>query len=227
MAKEVIFLCGDLAMPWGHFMAANDACKAYGDVITGGVAEILRQYFRSVGRDLDEVAFIQEFGLFMGHIERGFHSIQMIATAQSEYYHRNQPKAFYDIVRYFRYADATDPRDKIFALLGLASEQHCEVAALEPDYEISLERLYYKMARIHVKTRRNIDFLGDSCGIHHPPGFSSWMPHWGHPSQVSMMRYCEVGPEIFYFAAALSDVDFVFSETSGLLTLEGFAYRQD
>jgi hypothetical protein len=197
VAKEVIVQCGRLAMPWNYFVGASSALKTYSFAITESMAQILEQDFRSASGDLDDVAMIQEYDALINPVDHGFRSIEMIAKAKSDYSQQSQPEAFYDVVRYFRYADSPDPRDKIFAVLGLASERHREVAALKPDYEIALEDLYFTMVRVHIETRQNLDFLGDSCGIHHPPGFSSWMPHWERPSQVSMIRPNEVGLEVF------------------------------
>ena len=53
-------------------------------------------------------------------------------------------KDLLDIMYDFRYRQATDPRDKIYAMLGLAQSKHVQVK-VDPDYSESVEDSYKKL----------------------------------------------------------------------------------
>jgi hypothetical protein len=159
-----------------------------------------------------------------GPVISGFHKLRSISTSlyqRTGSSGRQLPETFYDIIKMHRESEATDPRDKVFALLSLASEHHVEVAALKPDYDLSLEKLYRKVVQVHLQQRKNIDLLGDSCCLEPPSGFSSWMRHWSNQSQVSAIQTYEVKPEIKFSASANYEARFAFSEMESVLTLEG------
>ncbi|KAK7177268.1 heterokaryon incompatibility protein [Paraphaeosphaeria sporulosa] len=73
--------------------------------------------------------------------------------------------------------DATDPRDKIFALLGLARDQkELEHAGLFPDYEKSFEEVYTMTMAVLLK-QGHISLLS-MCQTNRSPFLPSWVPDW-------------------------------------------------
>lgn len=74
--------------------------------------------------------------------------------------------------------DSTDPRDRIYALLGLdTAKKYRDV--FRPDYEIKVEDLYVKVAREMIVKEHNIRFL-HLAGISYRRSLSlpSWVPDW-------------------------------------------------
>ncbi|MCJ1464429.1 hypothetical protein MMC07_003042 [Pseudocyphellaria aurata] len=68
---------------------------------------------------------------------------------------------------------ATDPRDKVFALLGLAHES--DRVEIDPDYSKSLEQVYAEIAVYLISRNINmIYFNTNSPNQNHP----SWVPDW-------------------------------------------------
>lgn len=68
---------------------------------------------------------------------------------------------------------ATDPRDKVFALLGLAHE--CDRMEIVPDYSKNLEQIYAELAVYLISKNINmIYFNTNSPSEDHP----SWVPDW-------------------------------------------------
>ncbi|KAK6065750.1 heterokaryon incompatibility protein [Seiridium cupressi] len=55
--------------------------------------------------------------------------------------------------------EATDGRDKIFALLSLLPTQSAERMAIKPNYNIPLERLHLEVTKFFLKTSRSLDVL--------------------------------------------------------------------
>lgn len=74
--------------------------------------------------------------------------------------------------------DSTDPRDRIYALLGLETAKKYK-DTLRPDYGIKVEDLYVKVARQMLMTDGNMRFL-HMAGIGHRRSLSlpSWVPDW-------------------------------------------------
>lgn len=60
-----------------------------------------------------------------------------------------------DVVTRFREMDSTDPRDKIFGLLGLVTEDH----GIEVDYTKSVAELYKETTLVLIKLSGNLDIL--------------------------------------------------------------------
>lgn len=86
-----------------------------------------------------------------------------------------------------RSADATDPRDKVYSLLGVARDRSVGVPELPSgpdvavDYSRSVARIYRDCARHIVKTTLSLDIL---CACQNPGdgraagGIPSWVPDW-------------------------------------------------
>ena len=75
----------------------------------------------------------------------------------------------------------TDPRDKVFAMLGLA-----QTLGLKPDYNSSVEDVYLRTTQFLVLAHGNLDIL---CCVSHPKRIAtlpSWVPDW--QAQVAVKR---------------------------------------
>ncbi|OCK95116.1 HET-domain-containing protein [Cenococcum geophilum 1.58] len=86
-----------------------------------------------------------------------------------------------EVLQSFRNFQSTDPRDKVFALLGLASSSK-EMALPRPDYKKSVSIIYSETTRAIIKHQRNLAVLclgHFSCqpqpSQHDIP---SWAPDW-------------------------------------------------
>ena len=63
----------------------------------------------------------------------------------------------------FRYAESTLSRDRLFALLGLASDGN--EPAFEPDYNSPLEQIVLKFAQVFVRQGRGMVSKGTVNGV--------------------------------------------------------------
>lgn len=68
---------------------------------------------------------------------------------------------------------STDPRDKVFALLGIAQEE--DRSAIVPDYSKSLKTVYADLAIYLISKNINIIYLNTDSPYHSLP---SWIPDW-------------------------------------------------
>ena len=77
--------------------------------------------------------------------------------------------------------NCTDPRDKVFAMLGLAQE-----LVLQPSYSARVEDVYLHMTQFLILEFGNLDIL---CCVSHPKNIAtlpSWVPDW--QAQVAVKR---------------------------------------
>ena len=77
--------------------------------------------------------------------------------------------------------NCTDPKDKIFAMLGLA-----QALVLQPDYNLSVEDVYLQTTHFLLDALGNLDIL---CCVSHPKRIAtlpSWVPDW--QAQVVVKR---------------------------------------
>ena len=66
----------------------------------------------------------------------------------------------------------TDPRDKVFGLLGLAADKI--VPLNPPDYKISTAEVYTRLAQTYIETYPNLSMLKLLLVSECPPGGPQW-----------------------------------------------------
>jgi hypothetical protein len=109
---------------------------------------------------------------------------------------------------------STDPRDKVFALLGLATDGDRLIRA---DYTISVKELYIHTAVQILQTYENLD-LHSSVSIRRTLDLPSWVPDWRtFPGSNRIYNGFE------YAAHGTSKPKLRIDEESGTRTLSGFA----
>jgi hypothetical protein len=75
-----------------------------------------------------------------------------------------------------RQRKSTDPRDKVFAVLGLVSPHAQEL--LNIDYDLGVPQLYTKVAVLMLSLTNKLDFLS-ACEPTSPrSNIPSWVPDW-------------------------------------------------
>ncbi len=117
-------------LPGAGLTYQNDIFKARSDAILGDLeASGKRVHLAEFIKDLDEQT---SFGF----------QLHPASDYGAQYFKHGKYDTFYDIVRMFRDNHSSDPRDKIYGLLGLAASKHVETAAVKPDYSMPLDALY-------------------------------------------------------------------------------------
>ena len=102
----------------------------------------------------------------------------MALAAQREWEARQHRWTLFMLLEHFRYAESTLTRDRLFALLGLASDGNEE--AFEPDYESPLEDIVLRFARVFIQQGRGMQLLYRAGLSTNPQShrFPSWIPDW-------------------------------------------------
>jgi hypothetical protein len=75
-----------------------------------------------------------------------------------------------------RKANATDPRDKVYGILGLLPPN---IAALiSPNYELSYQQVYSQFARTMLQDDNRLESILSWCTFKEVSSLSSWIPDW-------------------------------------------------
>lgn len=107
----------------------------------------------------------------------------------------------------FRLASCKDPRDKVYATLGISSDSD----QINPDYDISVIELYTDLAKRWLESNRALDFLGHAFDVGDPNRIAkrkgidwgrlpSWVPNWDVKVDIkalpkALLYLSEYGPD--------------------------------
>ena len=87
----------------------------------------------------------------------------------------------------YRYYKATDPKDKVYALLGLVTEALTENWIY--DYSLDYQTVYLKVAEHCLLYQGSLECLGYCNASAQDPGLPTWVPNWNHPSVRHPLAY--------------------------------------
>ncbi|MCJ1229715.1 hypothetical protein MMC12_006384 [Toensbergia leucococca] len=122
----------------------------------------------------------------------------------------------------FKYTKSTDPRDKIYALLSLTSDN----SYIKPDYTISCEELYASTAIRQL----TLDIFYVLCCVDHAVNDSSsclpsWVPDWAAQNLQSGHRIAFQFLKTWGFKAAVgTQPQWTHSEHNQVLSVTGFVF---
>jgi hypothetical protein len=100
-----------------------------------------------------------------------------------------------DVLSRFREKHSTDPRDKIYGLLGLVSDDH----GIVPNYHKSVKELYIQIVKAQIREEHNLDMItqslwplgGDAAEskdiIHSTMDLPSWLPNFSSTATKKLL----------------------------------------
>ncbi len=118
-----------------------------------------------------------------------------------------------DMILHTRSCKATDPRDKVFSVLGLSDP---EIYALAPNYRLSLDETLKTAARTMVSRTHCLNLVSGRQTPDRLNGLPSWVPNLTHPWQAVPYN---LGPKANY--VRLKEENWSFDETGNILRVQG------
>lgn len=106
-----------------------------------------------------------------------------------------QKLPFMMLLHKHRFSKSTDPRDKVYAFLGLASSRmapfRTNPTVLTPDYNMSVQEVYLETAKAILATCRNLSLLShvEDASIRRTTGLPSWVPDYSVSLEPYPLRY--------------------------------------
>jgi hypothetical protein len=197
-ASYAIVQCGPHQIPWTTFSAA---CEQLGHETSLSWA---RHPYADTG------------------FQRAFNLVSTLATEGISAKALREKRSLLTLLSEFNVANATRAHDKVYGLLGLASEiQEASTSspALKAHYESPVEHVYTQVARYMIESSGNLRVLHACLGTS-DRSLPSWVPDWSY----SAWRFQEGTGECFQLPG-LSDTTPVaeFLECGRRIQVQGFA----
>ena len=205
VSKSATVQCGHKSLPWSRFEAISEAF----------VPQVVL-----IGSMVASGALDRHFGV-SNHIA--------IIKALRAWQQNGTQLDLLSLVVKYRRNRVTDPRDKIFALLGLAAP--AERDAFQADYGKNTAQVYMEFVKVLVERRKRLDVLA-FCTLHRKTaGLPSWTPDWScdcHLDHELPLSYDSLEVEVGgtrkpYRASGSRDAEVHFSADLRALTAQGVA----
>jgi hypothetical protein len=209
VAQDVVVVWGAEALNWEVCAAAVHAAVHYSDFVP-----------------FDEERFWMPKG--------GHYRAHAIVWARLRFQHGREVSLF-NLLNEFSDHDATDPRDKVYALLGLVVGDYS--GQVEPDYMTSWEVVYGEVVANIVLWEGNMDPLAYCSGVgaKRRQGLPTWVPDWTRESSrksLIMMMLKQVRDDVSrdigretpdFCASGPNTVHYDIRNNSGVITLVGIS----
>lgn len=154
LAQDAVLVCGHRSIGWNEFIFGFGMTFINGADISGGWDQN------------------QNFIGTLVQIRERVH--EPVSTTRQT--HATVLDVLYDC----RNFEATDPRDKVYGLLGLAL-QYSNTSFVGVDYGKNIEDVYAEVAHVIISTSDNLDFLSIPSGhSHKTKNLPSWVPDWSN-----------------------------------------------
>ncbi|KAK4158746.1 heterokaryon incompatibility protein-domain-containing protein [Cladorrhinum sp. PSN259] len=155
LAKELDLVCGTKRLPWNLFI------EAFQSWVNLSSTSYLNNYTHNVWSIFNEM--------------RSTNPTIMMALRKS----RGSDASLLALVGRCMSYQATDPRDKIFGLLGVATDAP---ALIRPDYKSSVNEVYRSFTRAAIEREKRLEVIREA-GFGHPRTsqdleLPSWVPDW-------------------------------------------------
>ena len=192
-ARKATIMCGKYVMEWETFLDAAKRLKTSYHLL----GHLFGSETRSVQFALKTLALI-----YLGRQMRK----------------RREKSHLEELLYGYRHCLASDPRDKIFALVGIAHRQ--TAAACNPDYSKDVLEVYRNLAIQLIIAERNPDILANCVSIvgSQASVLPSWVPDWSQLPNTQPLRTPSDG---IYNAAAGTSFKGSVSDECRKLFLDG------
>lgn len=132
------------------------------------------------------------------------------------------PPTFSEVLQMRRRTQATDPRDKVFSILGVCKDDHTSAFPAPPpsskeveiDYTRSVADVYKGSAKHLIKHNLNLDVLSACQNPQRLNGIPSWAPDWSVPRNNNPIMDFDTWGHIHYASGVALYIDGLFKPLS-------------
>lgn len=121
------------------------------------------------------------------------------------------------LLPYFRKCKSSDPRDKVFGMLAIASS----TADLVADYGMGVVEVYAQATKKIIQENGSLAILSHTDRGPRMKNLPSWVPDWSVPLQPSRVARLQEMEELQYSASGDVKTDLCLGETLSKLVLNG------
>lgn len=168
LAQDVTVHCGDAQIQWQKLLGALALLFQGGYLLSMG--------FNDMNRITDET----------------LPSLESFAVTCMENYQSTEGSGLFNVLVRHRSALASDPRDKVYGLLGLVTTQNS--FGIRPNYHIDVADVYFNVAVSIIIHSETLDILIVPRHINNEIQLPSWVPDWSAgPSSPILGSYVSYG----------------------------------
>lgn len=164
LPPQVVILYGTTSAPWIMFARAAKEYRVHS-------SSCCREFLQKLPRDEEAV------------VRNSLETMSKIEDLRRRY-HTDQSETAYlsllDLLRLFRDRKASDPKDKVFALLSMA-EVVPGREPLTPDYSLSEKEVYRQATLESIYSTKSLSVFSTELGRKFRSDLPSWVPDWGAP----------------------------------------------
>ncbi|KAM7184773.1 Heterokaryon incompatibility protein (HET) domain containing protein [Naviculisporaceae sp. PSN 640] len=199
VARKAVLFCGDEEIPWDEMVSGLEI----------GISSRLLTSKRALNPD--SLDFFDP-----AHAAQLRHTQVLQDSPKYSGYNLDSLLSY---LLWFRPREATNPLDKVFALLGLIDKHDIIAASIVPDYKLTAESLYTSVTIKLLQGTRTLDVLSAPRGSQSSLSLPSWVPNWSD-SSISTMSL--TGQSRFnYSATGTSQASVQISPDNRTLYLKG------
>ncbi|KAI1759882.1 HET-domain-containing protein [Hypoxylon sp. FL1150] len=136
-----------------------------------------------------------------------------------DHFRRNRSMPLVRLVHCTQDYQATDLRDKLYALLGMASDISPD--DIIPDYTKSVQQVFLDLVRFMAVEHRNLDIISSGRSSISGTSSPSWLPDWKGTNQLRPLNSEEFGGH-FYQASGNTYATVHMTEFPDILVAEGW-----
>ncbi|KAH0545111.1 hypothetical protein FGG08_000723 [Glutinoglossum americanum] len=222
MGQKVYVVCGHLGVSWDEVisLACGFILKYWFHVVSG------MRYTRRYKLITEKLFSLSLSARQINEIARA-RMVRMELPRLTEISDTDfRPKTVYQMASHYQHFNITEPRDRVYALLGILEEYNNNIKCPSISYSIPLADLYWEIIKSDIEYIRNLDFLSEALGQDRPYGTPSWVPYW-HDGILKKDRETpiislELAPEITYKATATTLPFCYFNSRLKALRIAGF-----
>jgi hypothetical protein len=186
VAREADLLYGGVSMTWQDFASVLHHLEQPYCGLFNPLSAHYRTYSESGGHDDSHLELLDQLFELVNLGRSQLNSAYLLTRRKHDWTEPGDLKVW---LHYARRCEASDPRDKVFAFLGLASDRYNII----PDYSTSrsMEEVFVDVARKIIATEKTVEvlcYVGErdvsSDGL-----LPSWVPDWSSQSSEIMSGY--------------------------------------
>ena len=165
LSRDPIIVTGDIGVPWGLFSR----------ILTQIQQEI-------VSGNLSDMSLVDRMLKLMR--SDGYVAARALEAKRSQLADETYRNSLLEMLADFRNFAVSDPRDKVYGVLGLATPE--ERALIRPDYSIPTVQCYINAAATILRTSQNLRLL-ETLSLfqrYRDPDMPSWAPQWDSESRI-------------------------------------------
>ncbi|KAF4633399.1 hypothetical protein G7Y89_g4718 [Cudoniella acicularis] len=165
--------------PWfRRIWVVQEAAMACESTVVCGSYSVKWDHISNVARSVRMNGHLGQFPV--GFFAPGISSVVVIYHLSQAHKDQDKTWGLLGMLRLTRKYMATDPRDKVFAMMGVVTTPGS--MGLDLDYRLSAEEVYLSVATHNLEELKDLELLANSGVSSAPenPKLPSWVPDWSH-----------------------------------------------